>query len=330
MFLDRAIIDVEGGAGGRGCLSFRREKYVPRGGPDGGDGGNGASVWLVVDVQRNTLQDFRYRRRFRGERGAHGLGSGKTGSSAEDLIVPVPPGTVVHDEETGDVLGDLTEQGHRLLVARGGQGGRGNARFTSSTNRAPRRVEEGKEGETRRLRLELKLLADVGLVGFPNAGKSTLLSRVSAARPKIGDYPFTTLSPNLGVVDLPDWRQFVIADIPGILEGAHEGKGLGLEFLRHIERTRVLLYLLELSSEDAAADLRKLRAELQSYGHGLESRPFLVAMSKADLFEEAKVPPGLDGREDVHVISAVRGDGIAGLLEAMWGKLEAVRRETRS
>lgn len=327
MFLDHAIIDVEAGAGGRGCMSFRREKFVPRGGPDGGDGGDGASIWLAVDPQRNTLQDFRYRRLFRGDRGAHGLGSGKTGGSAEDLVVPVPPGTVVHDDETGDILGDLTETGQRLLVARGGRGGRGNARFATSTNRAPRRFEEGKEGEKRRLRLELKLLADVGLVGFPNAGKSTLLSRVSAARPKIADYLFTTLSPHLGVVDLPEWRSFVLADIPGILEGAHLGKGLGLEFLRHIERTRVLLYLLELPSPDPAADLAKLRAELTSYGHGLESRPYLVALNKADLFAKAETPAALRDRRDVHVISAVRGDGIAELMEALWSKLDAGRRD---
>jgi GTP-binding protein len=325
MFLDRAIIDVEAGAGGRGCTSFRREKFVPRGGPDGGDGGRGGGVWLVVDASRATLADFRYRRLFRGERGAHGLGSGKAGASGADLFVPVPPGTVVHDAETGDVLFDLTERDQRVLVARGGRGGRGNARFATSTNRAPRRHEPGEEGERRRLRLTLKLIADVGLVGFPNAGKSTLLSRVSQARPKIADYPFTTLTPHLGVVDLPDWRQFVLADIPGILEGAHQGRGLGLEFLRHVERTRVLLYLLDLSAGDPPGDLAKLRAELTCYGQGLGERPFLVALNKADLFAAPSVPPALGGRDDVHVISAATGAGVDRLLEALWCKLAQER-----
>lgn len=306
-------------------MSFRREKYVPRGGPDGGDGGAGASVWLEVDGRRATLRDFRYRRLFRGDRGDHGLGSDKTGASAADLIVPVPPGTVVYDEETGDVVGDLTQAGQRFLAAKGGRGGRGNARFATSRNRAPRRFEEGAEGERRKLRLELKLIADVGLVGFPNVGKSTFLARVSDARPKIADYPFTTLTPHLGVVGLPDWRSFVLADIPGILEGAHLGRGLGLEFLRHIERTRVLLYLVDLGSEDPEGDLVKLRAELESYGHGLESRPYLVALNKADLLEHAEAPAALHGRKDVHVVSAVRGDGIDELLEALWRRLETTR-----
>jgi GTP-binding protein len=327
MFLDRATIEVVAGAGGRGCVSFRREKFVPRGGPDGGDGGSGGSVWLVVDERRATLRDFRYKRLFRADRGDHGQGSDKTGASAADLRVPVPPGTVVYESETGDVLADLTEPGQRFLAARGGRGGRGNARFATSTNRAPRRYEEGAEGERRKLRLELKLIADVGLVGFPNVGKSTFLARVSDARPKIADYPFTTLSPHLGVVGLPDFRQFVLADLPGILEGAHLGKGLGLQFLRHIERTRVLLYLLDLGAEDPAGDLAKLRAELTSYGHGLASRPHLVALNKADLFERASAPASLRDRDDVYVVSAVRGDGVDELLEAVWRRLEAARRE---
>ena len=327
MFLDRAIIEVVAGSGGRGCVSFRREKYVPRGGPDGGDGGDGGSVWLVVDERRATLRDFRYRRLFRGRRGEHGQGSDKTGASSPDLLVPVPPGTVVYDDESGDVISDLTEPGQRLLAAKGGRGGRGNARFATSTNRGPRRFEEGKDGERRKLRLELKLIADVGLVGFPNAGKSTFLARVSDARPKIADYPFTTLSPHLGVVGLPDFRQFVLADMPGILEGAHLGKGLGLEFLRHIERTRVLVYLVDLGSEDPAGDLAKLRTELESYGHGLARRPSIVALNKADLFEHPDVPVPLRGADDVHVVSAVRGDGVDALLEAVWTKLADARRE---
>ena len=315
MFLDRAIINVTGGHGGNGCVSFRRERFVPRGGPDGGDGGRGGTIFLIVDERYATLQDFRYRRSFTGERGQNGQGSDKTGRSGEDLLVPVPPGTVVHDDETGEVLVDLAAAGQRFRVVRGGRGGRGNARFATSTNRAPRRCDEGSPGEARRLRLELKLIADVGLVGFPNAGKSTLLSRISHARPKIADYPFTTLAPNLGVVSLSGYRHFVVADIPGIVEGAHTGKGLGLEFLRHIERTRVLLFLIELTSPDPAADLAGLRRELDLYGQGLAARPYRIVLTKADLVPEPVVPESLRDRGDVRVISSVRGDGVADLLE---------------
>ena len=315
MFLDRAEIEIIAGGGGRGCSSFRREKYVPFGGPDGGDGGKGGDVIFVVDPRRITLQDFRYRRTFQADRGQHGQGSGKTGRSAEDLIVPVPPGTMIHDAETGEALEDMTQPGQRFVVARGGRGGRGNLRFVTSTNRAPRNFEEGRPGETCRVRLELKIIADVGLVGFPNAGKSTFLAAVSDARPKIADYPFTTLSPNLGVARLDDEREVVIADIPGILEGAHEGKGLGLEFLRHIERTRVLLFLVDLSSDDPAADFEKLRNELRLYGKDLVHRPYLIVLTKADLFETAVVPPALSNRSDVRVISAVSGVGVRPLLE---------------
>ncbi|MEZ5063106.1 MAG: GTPase ObgE [bacterium] len=329
MFLDRAVIQVVAGDGGRGCMSFRREKYVPRGGPDGGDGGRGGHVYLVVDERQSTLRDFRFRREFKAERGQHGMGSDMTGRNGEDLEILLPAGTVVWDEETGEPVADLVEVGQRFLVVRGGRGGRGNATFKTSTNRAPRRTEPGLPGESRRLRLELKLIADVGLVGFPNAGKSTFLSRVSAARPKIADYPFTTLSPNLGVVDLPDFRQFVVADIPGILEGAHEGKGLGLEFLRHIERTRVLLFLLDLTSEEPADQLAKLRHELAEYGHRLTERPSLVALTKADLFPAGEVPaPSLPG-EETFVISSVRGDGMGSLLERIWQLVEAEQRKDR-
>jgi len=314
MFLDRAEIEVIAGAGGNGCVSFRREKYVPFGGPDGGDGGKGGDVVFVVDPRRITLQDFRYQRTFRAERGQHGKGSGRTGYSAEDLLIPVPPGTLIHDADTGEVLEDMTRPGQRFVAARGARGGRGNQRFATSTNRAPRQFDEGKPGEERRIRLELKIIADVGLVGFPNAGKSTFLAASSQARPKIADYPFTTLSPNLGVARLDEDREVVIADIPGILEGAHEGKGLGLEFLRHIERTRVLLFLLDLTSPDPAADFEKLRHELHEYGKDLLDRPYLIVLTKADLFETAPVPPALAGRSDVRVISAVRGDGVQKLL----------------
>jgi GTP-binding protein len=325
MFLDRAIIEVVAGAGGRGCCSFRREKYVPRGGPDGGDGGDGGSVWLVVDEQRATLRDFRYRRLFRGGRGiTDRVGRGRR-------VRCGPPGACSARDRrlrrgVRRRISDLTAPGQRLLAAKGGRGGRGNARFATSTNRGPRRFEEGQDGERRSLRLELKLIADVGLVGFPNAGKSTFLARVSDAHPKIADYPFTTPSPHLGVVGLPDFRHFVLADMPGILEGAHLGRGLGLEFLRHIERTRVLVYLVDLGSEDPAGDLAKLRAELESYGHGLAKRPHVVALNKADLFEHPEAPAALRG-DGVHVVSAVRGDGVEALLEAIWTKLEAARRD---
>jgi len=326
MFLDRAIIDVTGGHGGNGCLSFRREKYVPKGGPDGGDGGRGGDVFLVVDPRYATLRDFRYKRSFRGERGGNGQGRNKTGLSGVDLEIPVPRGTVVHDAETDDVLADLTRVGQRYLVAQGGFGGRGNARFATSVNRAPRRVEEGKPGGERRIRLELKLIADVGLVGFPNAGKSTMLSRVTEARPKIGDYPFTTLSPNLGVVNLSDDRSFVIADIPGILEGAHEGKGLGLQFLRHVERTRLLLFLIDVTTEDAAAEFTTLREELRLHGRGLVDRPYLVVLTKADLVPDAAVPASLAGRNDVRVISAVSGAGVDPLLDEVYGLVASLRK----
>jgi GTP-binding protein len=326
MFLDQAIIEVAAGPGGDGCLSFRREKYVPRGGPDGGDGGRGGDVWLVVDARQATLRDFRYKRSFRGHAGLRGQGSDKTGRSGEDLLIPVPPGTVVYDAESGELLRDLKDANERFLVSRGGRGGRGNARFKTSTNRAPRRVEEGAPGESRRVRLELKLIADVGLVGFPNVGKSTLLARVSDARPKIADYPFTTLSPNLGVVGLSDYRQFVIADIPGILEGAHEGKGLGLEFLRHVERTRILLFVIDLTSEDPGHDLDALREELRLHGKGLMERPHRIVLNKADLFSKIEVPAAFRDRSDVRVISAVRGDGVDELLEECFQLVAEAKR----
>ena len=252
MFVDEVDIHVTAGDGGRGCLSFRREKFVPRGGPDGGDGGHGGSVYLVATPTKNTLVDFRFHPEFKADRGQHGQGSNRTGPTADDLEIAVPIGTQIFekDPESGEnrLLADLAEEGQRILVAKGGRGGRGNARFVSSTNRAPRRTEPGHSGEDRLLRLQLKLLADVGLVGFPNAGKSTLISRVSAARPKIAEYPFTTLQPNLGVVSLREDRSFVVADVPGLIQGAHAGHGLGHQFLRHIERTKVLVHLVDVSS----------------------------------------------------------------------------------
>ena len=285
MFYDEAKIYVKAGDGGDGCVAFRREKYVPYGGPAGGDGGRGGGVLLCVDRHLNTLYRFSRKRHFKAERGGHGRGKDQHGAFGAPLRVPVPCGTAVYDADSGDLLGDLTEQGQELAVARGGRGGKGNARFATSTNQAPRIAEHGEPGQERWLRLELKLLADVGLVGVPNAGKSTLLAAVTAARPKIAPYPFTTLQPNLGVVVLDDQTEFVLADIPGLIEGASEGKGLGHEFLRHIERTRVLVHLLDGLSADPLADFVAINGELAAFGHDLARKPQLVALNKMDMPE---------------------------------------------
>ncbi|MDY6876327.1 MAG: GTPase ObgE [Chloroflexota bacterium] len=282
MFYDEAKIYVMAGDGGDGCVAFRREKYVPFGGPAGGDGGKGGDLLLCVDPHLNTLYRFSKKRHFKAARGGHGRGKDQHGAAGAPLRVPVPCGTVVYDADSGELLGDLTEQGQELVVARGGRGGKGNARFATSTNQAPRVAEHGEPGQERWLRLELKLLADVGLVGVPNAGKSTLLAAVTAARPKIAPYPFTTLQPNLGVVVLDDQTEFVLADIPGLIEGASEGKGLGHEFLRHIERTRVLIHLLDGLSADPLADFTAINGELAAFGHALAQKPQLVALNKMD------------------------------------------------
>jgi GTP-binding protein len=282
MFYDQVDITVKAGDGGDGCVAFRREKYVPFGGPAGGDGGKGGDVLLAVDIHLNTLYRFSRRRHFKAENGQHGRGKNQHGAAGADVRVPVPPGTVVYDADSGDLLSDLTEPEQELVVARGGRGGRGNARFATSTNQAPRVAEHGQPGEERNLRLELKLLADVGLVGVPNAGKSTLLAAVTAAHPKIAPYPFTTLQPNLGVVVLDNDTEFVLADIPGLIEGASEGKGLGHEFLRHIERTRVLIHLLDGLSADPLADFTAINRELEAFGHGLAKKPQLVVLNKLD------------------------------------------------
>ncbi len=289
MFIDEARILVKAGGGGNGCLAFRREKYVPRGGPSGGDGGRGGDVILVSTEHQNTLLQFRYNPEHSAQRGRHGEGSNKTGADGHSIEVEVPVGTVVYDEATGERLYDFTKPEERFTVARGGRGGRGNARFATSTHQAPTEHEPGHPGEEKRLRLELKLLADIGLVGFPNAGKSTLISRISAARPKIADYPFTTLEPNLGVVELPDYRSFVVADIPGLIEGAHLGHGLGIQFLRHIERTRLLLHLVdvsETSGRDPVHDFETVMEELASFSQELVEKPMIVVASKMDVAQD--------------------------------------------
>jgi GTPase len=332
MFVDRALIEVRGGPGGAGAEAFRREKGVPRGGPSGGDGGKGGDVVLVGDVQLATLLDYSYRTQYRAERGQHGEGSNKTGRSGEDLLLHVPLGTVAYDADTGELLGELLEDGQRLVVARGGRGGRGNTRFKSSTHQAPREWESGEEGTERRVRLELKLIADVGLVGEPNAGKSTLLAAVTAARPKVAEYPFTTLEPNLGVVQLPGFRTFVLADLPGIIEGAHEGKGLGHQFLRHIERTRVLLLMIPVDAEDAQGMLDKLRSELAAYSDHLAELPFLVGISKADLLPAGEALPEVSAPGALGVLgfSAVSGSGLPALLERLWEASRAAAARQRA
>jgi len=320
-FIDEAQIDVRSGRGGDGMVHFRREKYVPKGGPDGGDGGRGGDVVLEVNPHLNTLATFRHRRRFAAEAGGRGGTNRMTGKSAEPLIIPVPPGTLVYDADTGELLGDLTEPGQRLVVAKGGRGGRGNVHFASSRNRVPRLAEKGEPGEARNLRLELKLIADVGLVGVPNAGKSTLLSRVTNARPKIANYPFTTLTPNLGVAQLDTDKTLVLADIPGLIEGAHQGVGLGHDFLRHIQRTRVLVHLLDGLSDDPVADFAQINTELALFDPDLAAKPQIVAFNKMDLPEVAARWPEVQaalrarGYEDVFPISAVTGQGVK---EVLW------------
>lgn len=331
MFIDSVTIEVRGGRGGSGAEAFRREKGVPRGGPSGGDGGKGGDVRLVADPGLTTLSDYRYRRHYRAERGMHGEGANRTGRSGRGLDLRVPCGTIAIDDGGDEVLGELLHADDTLIVAHGGRGGRGNARFKSATRQAPRRWEKGGDGEERRMRLELKLLADIGLVGEPNAGKSTLLARISQARPKIADYPFTTLTPGLGVVELPGYRSFVVADIPGIIEGAHRGKGLGHRFLRHIERTRALVILLPVDGPDPAVTLAGLLDELERYSamHAprLAGLPYAVAFSKLDLHPPGAEPPGVDapGAWGVYPISAVTGDGVDDLLEGCWRQLATAR-----
>ncbi|MHB8731811.1 MAG: GTPase ObgE [bacterium] len=322
MFIDRATIQVKAGGGGNGVVAFRREKYVPKGGPSGGDGGRGGDVILRVDPNLNTLLPFRYRRLFRATRGAHGEGSRRSGRAGRDAIVAVPAGTIVVDAATGDMVADLVRAGDEVVVARGGKGGRGNAHFATPTHRAPRQAEPGVPGEERALRLELRLLADAGLVGLPNAGKSSLLARFSAARPKIADYPFTTTEPMLGVVPLPDTDGIVVADIPGLIEGAHQGAGLGHEFLRHIDRTRVLVHVVDLSAPDPDGAVATVERELEQHSPALAARPVLMAGNKIDLPEararsEAFVAAETARGRPVVVVSAATGEGIPALIAAL-------------
>ena len=337
MFVDEVDIHVQSGSGGSGCLSFRREKFIPRGGPDGGDGGHGGSVIMVATATKNTLVDFRFHPEFEAKRGQHGQGSNRTGQTADDLEIAVPVGTLVFekDPETKELrlLADLAEEGQRLVVAKGGRGGRRNARFVSSTNRAPRRTEPGLEGEEKQLQLQLKLIADVGLIGFPNAGKSTLIARISAARPKIADYPFTTLIPNLGVVRLDDARSFVVADVPGLIKGAHEGHGLGHQFLRHIERTKVLVHLVDVSGasgRDPVEDFDTIIEELQRFSPAVAAKPQIVVASKMDAVDDAARVKAIERhvkkrKLPFRKISAATGEGIAALLEGAWKEIAGVR-----
>ena len=330
MFVDEVEIRVAAGNGGRGCIAFRREKFVPRGGPSGGDGGNGGSVYFAASPHLNTLFSFRFHPDFKAERGEHGMGSNMHGRNGKHLVIKVPIGTVVYEvpEEGGEPVevADLLEAGTKVRIAAGGHGGRGNARFASSTNRAPRRADPGTPGEAKQLRLQLKLLADVGLVGFPNAGKSTLISRISAAKPKIADYPFTTLTPNLGVVALGDDRSFVVADVPGLIEGAHRGLGLGHQFLRHLERTRLLVHIIDVSGQsgrDPVEEFKTIRRELELYRPELAGKPAIAAANKMDAVADrapiTRLAAHLRRRGiPLHRISAVTGHGVPALVEDMW------------
>jgi GTP-binding protein len=337
-FVDEASIRVQAGNGGSGCLSFRREKYIEKGGPDGGDGGDGGSVYLVADAAMNTLADFRVARKFRAESGQPGAGRNKTGRSGDDIEVHVPCGTVVHDVDTGELICDLTEAGQRQKVAEGGRGGLGNTRFKSSVNRAPRKTTPGTPGEGRHLKLELKVLADVGLLGLPNAGKSTLISAMSQARPKIADYPFTTLHPNLGVVRVGRLQSFVMADIPGLIEGASEGAGLGIRFLRHLSRTGLLLHVVDIAPVDPAnepvAAVRAIEQELGNYSGELADKPRWLVINKVDLVPDAEresvcagLVEELGWEGPVYAVSAATGEGTEALAQAVMRALEAAAEE---
>src|SRR3954465_4969397 len=337
MFIDEAKIKVKAGDGGNGCMAFRREKFVPRGGPSGGDGGKGGDVIMESSERHNTLVHFRFNPEHRAERGRHGEGSNKTGREGSDVVLKVPVGTIVYDDETGEKVFEFTAADQRFVIASGGRGGRGNARFATSVHQAPREHEAGRPGEEHTYRLQIKLLADVGLVGYPNVGKSTLISRISSAHPKIADYPFTTLEPNLGVVVVGDARDevsFVVADIPGLIEGAHTGAGLGTQFLRHIERTRLLVHLVDVSDSsarpDPVKDFEVIMGELASFGAGLESKPLILAASKSDVANKTKLAKlkryCTRKKLPLYPISAVTGEGVEKLKYAMAEKVEELRR----
>lgn len=332
-FIDETVIKVISGKGGDGCISFRREKYVPFGGPDGGDGGKGGDVVLAADENLTSLLHLRYKKEYRAERGENGKGKNRYGKSGDDLTLRLPVGTVVKDKGSEEVIEDIVERGQRFVVAKGGKGGKGNAKYVTSVNQAPRKAELGGESEQLDLKLELKLLADVGIIGFPNAGKSTLISKISAARPKIGSYPFTTLTPNLGVVAYSEEKSFVVADIPGIIEGAHKGAGLGLRFLRHVERTKVLVHLIDISpasGRDPVDDHDKINSELKTFDDSLASKPQIVVLNKVDIAGSEKELQDTKKRFEsrnikVTAISAVTGEGLKGLLNALMKELEKVQ-----
>jgi len=329
-FVDEVRIYVKAGDGGNGCVSFRREKFVPKGGPDGGDGGKGGDVILQADIQLSTLLDLTYPSQFRAKRGGHGRGKNQTGKDGEDLILKVPVGTVIKDDETGEVLEDLIFDGQQFVAAKGGKGGRGNARFATPTLRTPRYAEKGEKGEERYLKLELKLLADVGLIGYPNVGKSTLLSRISSAKPKIASYPFTTLIPNLGVVEREGEKPFVVADIPGLIEGAQKGVGLGLRFLRHIERTRLLIHILDTSQDPLRNPIQNfnvINKELCAYHPNLSEKPQIVVLNKIDIPSVREKAPLLEKEfekigKKLYKISAKTGEGIDELIEVIYRELK--------
>ena len=321
MFIDQAKVNIKAGDGGNGVISFRREKFVPKGGPDGGDGGNGGNVICIVDGNLQTLLDFRYRQHFKGKNGVHGQGANKFGKRGEDIVIRVPKGTILKNFDTGEILGDLVDENQQLIVAKGGRGGQGNTRFKSSTNQAPRKFTYGAEGEELVLQLELKLIADVGLVGLPNAGKSTLLSRISAAHPKIADYPFTTLKPNLGIVNFKNQYSFVVADIPGLIEGAHSGKGLGIQFLRHIERTKIHVFLIDSQSEDVLAEINLLKKEMEQFNSALVKKPSFILITKIDLlssFEKDEFSFWDDEGGKWCPISSITGEGLEDIKQMIW------------
>ncbi len=334
MFIDQATIFVRAGNGGNGIISFRREKFIPKGGPDGGNGGHGGSVIIRADQQLATLMDFRYKRNYRAPNGDPGMGSNKTGKSGEDIVIRVPAGTIVKDATSGDVYADLIADKDEIIVAQGGKGGKGNAMFARSTDQAPRKATPGEPGEEKTVQLVLKLLADVGLVGFPNAGKSTLISRISAAKPRIADYPFTTLIPNLGIVHYGEYQSFVVADMPGLIEGAHEGRGLGIQFLKHIERTQVIVFLIDCTTDDPREQFQTLLKELRSFNEEMLKKPQIIAVTKMDLADDEirERMSHIKFKRGVPVvrISSVSGAGLKELIDTIWKKLRTNRTKKPS